>query len=96
MKRRMSVWPIAMLFSGCVLAAHTDSLPEDVRSFLDNADTCQHLSGEWDSSLPEERRREIERDVDQYCGAAQRRQPELQKKYKGDKAVEEKLSEYQF
>ncbi|KAF0668057.1 hypothetical protein L244_19075, partial [Salmonella enterica subsp. enterica serovar Worthington str. BCH-3194] len=29
-------------------------LPQDVQHFLSNAEMCQHLAGEWDSSLPEE------------------------------------------
>lgn len=37
------------------------SLPQDVQHFLSNAEMCQHLAGEWDSSLPEKDKRDIEK-----------------------------------
>ncbi|EJS95137.1 hypothetical protein [Pectobacterium wasabiae] len=96
MKKLVFAWTTALLLSGCVLAKHADTLPDDVKIFLDNADTCQHFAGEWDSSLSEERQKEIERSVDQYCGTAQKQQSVLQKKYKGNKTIEKKLAAYQF
>ncbi|MEI7066007.1 hypothetical protein [Dickeya chrysanthemi] len=75
-------------FSGCV------KLPDDVQRFLNNAEECQYLSGEWDGTLPKSRQREIERKVDKYCKPAKKQQKELRNKYKGNQAIEEKLSEY--
>ena len=40
-----------MMFAFCVKGE--PPLPQDVQHFLSNAEMCQHLAGEWDSSLPE-------------------------------------------
>lgn len=79
-----------------VTLANNVHLPDDVQRFLDNAEECQYLSGEWDSTLPKSRQREIEREVDKYCKLAKKQQKELKHKYKGNQAIEGKLSEYDF
>ncbi|MCA7014850.1 hypothetical protein LF934_19650 [Dickeya dadantii] len=71
-------------------------LPDDVQRFLNNAEECQYLSGEWDSSLPKSRQREIEREVDKYCKPAKKQQNALRHKYKGNQQIEDKLSEFDF
>ncbi|VEA39235.1 Uncharacterised protein [Salmonella enterica subsp. enterica] len=44
--------PLLMMFA---FSVHGEPpLPQDVQHFLSNAEMCQHLAGEWDSSLPEE------------------------------------------
>ncbi|AUQ24986.1 hypothetical protein [Dickeya zeae] len=79
-----------------VTLANNVHLPDDVQRFLDNAEECQYLSGEWDSTLPKSRQREIEREVDKYCKPAKKQQKELRNKYKGNQAIEGKLNEYDF
>ncbi|UUE11380.1 hypothetical protein NMX13_07340 [Dickeya zeae] len=79
-----------------VTLANNVHLPDDVQRFLDNAEECQYLSGEWDSTLPKSRQREIEREVDKYCKPAKKQQKELRHKYKGNQAIEGKLNEYDF
>lgn len=79
-----------------VTLANNTHLPDDVQHFLNNAEECQYLSGEWDSSLPTSRQREIEREVNKYCKAAKKQQDELKHKYKGNQPIEDKLSEYDF
>ncbi|MGM3224868.1 hypothetical protein [Dickeya zeae] len=79
-----------------VTLANNVHLPDDVQRFLDNAEECQYLSGEWDSTLPKSRQREIEREVDKYCKPAKKQQKELRNKYKGNQEIEGKLSEYDF
>ncbi|MEI7186108.1 hypothetical protein [Dickeya dianthicola] len=71
-------------------------LPDDVQRFLYNAEECQYFSGEWDSTLPKSRQREIERKVDKYCKPAKKQQNELRHKYKGNQQIADKLSEYDF
>ncbi len=47
--------PLLMMFA---FSVHGEPpLPQDVQHFLSNAEMCQHLAGEWDSSLPEEDKR---------------------------------------
>lgn len=48
-----------MMFAFCVKGE--PPLPQDVQHFLSNAEMCQHLAGEWDSSLPEKDKRDIEK-----------------------------------
>ncbi|EOY8363577.1 hypothetical protein AIT68_005202 [Salmonella enterica subsp. salamae] len=71
-------------------------LPQDVQHFLSNAEICQHLAGEWDSSLPEEDKKDIEKGINTWCPPAKAALPELRKKYKENKEVIKKLSEYDF
>jgi hypothetical protein len=63
-------------------------VPPDVRAFIDNADRCQHLAGEWDSDLSVARQQEIQRGVIKYCGLAQLQLKALSEKYKGDRATQ--------
>lgn len=71
-------------------------LPQDVQHFLSNAEICQHLAGEWDSSLPEEDKKDIEKGINTWCPPAKAALPELREKYKENKGVIKKLSEYDF
>lgn len=50
---------LLMVFAFCVRGE--PPLPQDVQHFLSNAEMCQHLAGEWDSSLPEEDKKDIEK-----------------------------------
>ncbi|MBP2836743.1 hypothetical protein [Dickeya parazeae] len=79
-----------------VTLANNVHLPDDVQRFLNNAEECQYFSGEWDSTLPKPRQREIEREANKYCKAAKKQQDELRHKYKGNQPIENKLSEYDF
>lgn len=53
--------PLLMMFA---FSVHGEPpLPQDVQHFLSNAEMCQHLAGEWDSSLPEEDKKDIEKGI---------------------------------
>ena len=62
-------------------------LPRDIKVFVANAEACQHVGGEYDGELPEDRKREIERNVRKYCGAASRQLKVLRTRYRGDRAL---------
>lgn len=72
------------------------SLAKDVQHFLSNAEMCQHLAGEWDSSLPEEDKKVIEKGINTWCAPAKKALPGLREKYKENKEIIKKLSEYDF
>ncbi|MCI4002825.1 hypothetical protein [Dickeya dianthicola] len=91
-----SIIMIFCLLPWQVTLANTDHFPDDVQRFLDNAEECKYFSGEWDSTLPKSRQREIERAVDKYCKPAKKQQNELRHKYKGNQQIADKLSEYDF
>lgn len=65
----------------------TKPLPSDIKSFAVNAEACEHLGGEYDGNLPQKQKRQIELDVQKYCGAASRQLPILRKKYRHDPAM---------
>jgi hypothetical protein len=68
--------------AGANAALATGPVPADIRTFVKNADTCEHLAGEWDSNLEPARKQ----GVDKYCFAAQRQLQRLEAKYR-DKAM---------
>lgn len=70
--------------------------PDDVVRFVRNADQCEHLAGEWDSTLSTAEKRQIERSVIKYCGAAQKQLETLKIKYKDDVAVKKVLADHQY
>lgn len=93
---RYPVLLTSLLMGGAFSVRGEPPLPQDVQHFLSNAEICQHLAGEWDSSLPEEDKKDIERGINTWCPPAKAALPELRKKYKENKEVIKKLSEYDF
>ena len=77
-------------------AQTTERIPDDVTDFLMNADDCQHLSGEWDFSLPEAQKRNIEKQVDIVCSKAKVQQRLLKVRYQNDKDTLKFINEYDF
>ena len=78
----------------CSIATAANPVPRDVSRFIVNADTCEHLAGEFDNSLPESEQRRIERDVARYCAAARKQLGTLRKKYRGNADIERVLTEH--
>ena len=71
-------------------------LPKDVRTFVENAETCEHMAGEWDGDLPKSRQREITRAIKKYCAPAKRQLPLLMGKYKGNPRILNILSQHAY
>lgn len=71
----------------CNAAPATSPIPQDVQSFIRNADTCDHMAGEFDGSLSDKRQREIERSIVKYCRPAQQQLKLLKLKYKNEPRV---------
>jgi hypothetical protein len=67
----------------------------EVVLFLDNAKACEHFAGEWDPELTRKEKRVIERNVDKYCGFAQKQRRLLLKTYGHDGAVLQVLNQYE-
>jgi len=84
-----------MLAVSC-FAVRAAEVQHDVRAFQANAEECQHFAGEWDNTLPKSRQKEIEAAVDKYCTLAREQQEQLKKRYRGNRQVEELLSQYDF
>ena len=69
-------------------------IPKDVRTFVENAETCEHMAGEWDGDLPKSRQREITRAIKKYCAPAKRQLPLLTKKYRGNPQILRVIAEH--
>jgi hypothetical protein len=76
------------------LRADTSS-PSDVVRFIDVADTCLHLAGEWDNSLPKAQQRDIKRKVDKYCTRAKKQYRALLLKYKDTPDIVKRLQDFE-
>lgn len=63
-----------------VIAECKEKLPDDVSIFLHDADVCQYLSGEWDSSLPRKRKKELSDEINKKCSNIYQRQERIRKK----------------
>lgn len=70
--------------------------PSDVNLFVKNANNCEHLAGEWDSTLSKAEKRQIERSVIKYCGAAQKQLKTLKIKYKEAVDVKKILADHEY
>lgn len=67
----------------------------DVKAFVDNAEACEHLAGEFDSSLPKADQRTILKNVKIYCSRAYRQRFSLKRKYKNDVDTMKMLNQYE-
>lgn len=82
MRTKIAVAVVCLVMTTLALAK--DSIPKDVRVFIENAEACEHLAGEFDGDLSEQRQKEIERGVVRYCQSAQKQLKRLSAKYKND------------
>lgn len=71
-------------------------LPKDVRIFVENAEACEHMAGEWDGDLPKSRQREITKAIKKYCAPAKRKLPLLTEQYKGNPKILRTISEHAY
>lgn len=69
-------------------------LPPDVGQFINIAETCSHLAGEWDSSLPKEQQKEIERKASCYCAKTKKMYFKLTEKYKDNLETIRQIDDY--
>ncbi|WP_146176762.1 hypothetical protein [Chromobacterium sp. Panama] len=66
---------------------------KDVKNFIDNAETCEHLAGEI-TGMGDARQREVTKGVNKYCERAKRQQKRLLIKYKADPDVMAELKKW--
>lgn len=82
--------------TGQVKAKSEEKLPSDVMRFLHDADICRYLSGEWDSSLPQKRKNELNNEIDETCANIYERQRFMEDKYSNNKNILSKLKHMTF
>lgn len=81
------------------MTAHAETVnaneKTDIERFVENAEACDHLAGEWDPILSKPERRTIEKNVHIYCGRAKKQQIMLKKKYKDSSEITKILDNYE-
>ena len=77
-------------------AQNKEKLLQDVKHFLHDAKICQYLSGEWDESLPRERKIILSNEMDKMCSDISLRQNRIKKKYYDNKIIMEQITPYDF
>lgn len=93
MKAYRSLYLAALLLTPLIARSET-SVPADVQRFIEQAELCQHLAGEWDSSLPEPDKKEIEAGITQHCSQAEKQLSALRSKYHEDRDIMTTISGY--
>jgi hypothetical protein len=84
---------LAFLFLCASASAGEKNVRRDIEKFKQHAELCEHFSGEWDSGLTKERRKQIENGVTRNCGAAQKELQKLRKKYRHDRLMASEIEE---
>ena len=84
-----------MVFVPCYTAAsdQADEWPEDVASFIEQRDLCDHFRGE--EPYDEERKKFLEKNIMELCTGTDSKLVDLKEKYRGNSAIIECLSLYE-
>jgi hypothetical protein len=85
----MKIVAVVACFVVTTAALAKGPIPKDVQAFIENAEACEHLAGEFDGGLSKQRQKEIERGVVRYCKPAQKQLKRLTEKYKNDAKLTE-------
>ena len=97
MKIKLLILFFSTCFS-CVFVCAEDAVHDsDIKSFVKNADLCQHFSGEIDNST-QSKAQLISRinKANKYCNRAKKQRAILIVKYRGNKEVENIIYEYEI
>lgn len=70
------------------------TLPSDVVKYIDKRDLCDHFRGEIPDTPDKIRMEQVNKAIDQYCIGTDAKLASLKAKYKGNKTVQNALSEY--
>lgn len=73
-----------------------EKLPSDVVKLVHDADICRYLSGEWDNSLPQKRKNELNNEIGETCKNIYERQRFMKNKYRTNKNILYKIKAYEF
>lgn len=83
----------AMLL-GCLPALAADSLPSDVKQFIERREACDHYRGEIPDPDEKMRLKEVLRQIDLSCRATDRQLALLKEKYSGNAAIQARLRRF--
>jgi hypothetical protein len=86
--------PLFFMNVGQGEAKPEEKLPSDVVKFVHDADICRYLSGEWDNSLPQKRKKELNNEIGETCKNIYERQRCMENKYRTNKNILYKIKAY--
>jgi len=84
---------VALLFMQVGFAAETKALPRDVSAFVERRESCDHWRGEF--GYDAERQADIDWSLCRACTGTDAQLARLQKKYRENAVVMEKLSTFE-
>ena len=85
---------LALLLSATACSAK-NSLSYNIHSYIHNAETCEHLAGEAGGQDPADNVI-LNKNIDKYCGKAQKQLNKLKNKYKNNKSVMHEISKHEY
>ncbi|WP_436876522.1 hypothetical protein [Siccibacter turicensis] len=71
-------------------------IPQEITTFITQADSCEYLAGEWDNTLPVARQQSLEKEINQVCSAAKTQQAQLRLRYRTHDDLLEMINRYDF
>ena len=89
----MSRLLVMALLAASSLLAVAQSLPKEVRRYVERREACDHWRGE--PPFDKQRQRDINRNVCAACSGADAKLAALKKKYRDDRAVIAALAEFE-
>ena len=85
-----------ILLSLCFSVQAIDKKESILQDFIINAENCQYLASEWDSSLPQVQQRDIEKQIDIACPTARQLREVIKRRYQDDKKTMSIIENYDF
>jgi len=85
-----------ILLSLCFSVQAIDEKKSIVQDFIINAENCQHLASEWESSLPQVQQRDIEKQIDIACPTARQLREVIKRRYQDNKKTMSIIENYDF
>ncbi|PIJ42550.1 hypothetical protein [Tatumella sp. OPLPL6] len=85
-----------ILLSLCFTVQAIDKKESMLQDFIINAENCQHLASEWDSSLPQVQQRDIEKQIDIVCPTTRQLREVIKRRYQDDKKTMDIIENYDF
>ncbi|GCE89339.1 hypothetical protein MSKU15_0940 [Komagataeibacter diospyri] len=94
--REIFIYYIVIILISPTMAMAADRYPPDVTTFLHDAEICQYLGGEWDSTLPDDRKKDLTEEIGSRCDTIYEKQKSLRNKYSHDKNILSIINVYDF
>jgi hypothetical protein len=89
-----TILPLLAMTMIAVQALAFDSLPPDVRQFIDRREGCEHMRSEISDLGDRQRIREVNRELRKLCAGTDKQLARLKKRYAANAPVTRRLREF--